>query len=372
MTKLLFTPGPLTTTPTVKEAMLLDWGSRDPEFISLVRDIRRRLVGLAGGTEPDWQAIPMQGSGTFGIESVIGSAVPRDGALLVFINGAYGRRMARIAEVLGIRLVPVFVPENKPITASVVAQALAANRGVTHAATVHCETTTGLLNPIGELVPLIARAGCRSIIDAMSSFGGVALDAPRCEIDFLVSSSNKCIQGVPGFSFVIARKEALEECRDRARSLSLDLHAQWLGLESNGQFRFTPPTHALAAFRQALDELDAEGGVPGRARRYAANHETLIAGMARLGIEPYLAPGYRGHTITSFRYPQHPAFSFPTFYDLLSERGFIIYPGKLSQEDCFRVGTIGDLSAPHFESLVAAVGEVLSSMGASSPVSANT
>jgi 2-aminoethylphosphonate-pyruvate transaminase len=361
--RLLFTPGPLTTTDTVRQAMLRDWGSRDREFIDLVRDLRTRLVRLAAGNEPEFQAIPMQGSGTFGIESVIGSAAPKDGSLMVFVNGAYGRRMVRIAETLGIACVSVELAENEPVTAAVARGALHANPDVSHVAVVHCETTTGILNPVSEVAEVVSSAGRRVIVDAMSSFGAIELDAPACGVDFIVSSSNKCIQGVPGFSFVIARKEALEECRGRARSVSLDLYDQWLGLERDGQFRFTPPTHVLAAFRRALNELDAEGGVAARGRRYSMNHCALMEGMRRLGLRPYLAAEHQSPVITSFRYPDDDRFDFQAFYGLLSQRGFVIYPGKLSSEDCFRIGTIGDLHPPDIRRLISAMGEVLREMG---------
>jgi 2-aminoethylphosphonate-pyruvate transaminase len=361
--KLLFTPGPLTTSSSVKEAMLRDAGSRDPEFIAAVREIRSRLLSLAGAEDAGYEAVPMQGSGTFGIESVIGSAIPRDGKLLVLINGAYGRRMAQIAQVLGIDMVQVSVSEDQPITQAMARSALAANPGVTHAGVVHCETTTGILNPIQEIGEVVRSSGCRYIVDAMSSFGGIPLSVRDCFIDFLVSSANKCIQGVPGFSFAIVRRGALQECEGRARSLSLDLHAQWKGLESDGQFRFTPPTHAVLAFRQALSELEAEGGIAGRAARYAENHRALMQGMTRLGFEAYLAPELQSHIITSFRYPRHAAFEFSHFYGLLSERGFAIYPGKLSNADCFRIGTIGHIFPADIEALVDVIGDVLGEMG---------
>lgn len=368
MSRLLFTPGPLTTSLAVKEAMLDDWGSRDGEFIAMVREIRERLVALAGAAGAPYEAVPMQGSGTFGIESVIGSAVPKDGALMVLVNGAYGRRMVKMAEVLGIDCVPVVAPENTPVSAPAAREALAANPGVTHVAAVHCETTTGILNPVDEIGREVAAAGRRFIVDAMSSFGAVEIDAPEWRIDFLISSSNKCIQGAPGFSFAVARREALEECRGRARSLSLDLYEQWSGLERDGQFRFTPPTHVLAAFRKAFGELEAEGGVAARGRRYAANHAVLMEGMERLGLRPYLRPEHRSAIITSFHYPDDPRFDFETFYRLLSGRGFVIYPGKLSQAACFRIGTIGDLHPPDFVALLRAIEAVLDEMGVRLPV----
>ncbi len=360
--KLWFTPGPLTTSASVKEAMLRDAGSRDPEFIAAVGEIRSRLLLLACA-EAGYEAVPMQGSGTFGIESVIGSAMARDGKLLVLINGAYGRRMAQIAQVLGIETIQISVPEDQPLTADFARSALTANPNVSHVGVVHCETTTGILNPVREIGEIVRSFGCRYIVDAMSSFGGIPLSVPDCSIDFLVSSANKCIQGVPGFSFAIMRRDALRECEGRVRSLSLDLHAQWKGLESDGQFRFTPPTHALLAFRQALAELDAEGGVAGRSARYAENHRALMQGMTRLGFEAYLAPELQGPIITAFRYPGHPAFVFSRFYELLSDRGFAIYPGKLTHADCFRIGTIGHIFPADIDALVDAIDDVLGRMG---------
>jgi 2-aminoethylphosphonate-pyruvate transaminase len=354
--KLLFTPGPLTTSATVKAAMMRDAGSRDAEFIATVRDIRDRLLRI-GGAAPggDYECVPMQGSGTFAIESVISSAIPRDGRLLVLINGAYGRRIAEMARVHGIEVDTVEAPENRKISPEAAAERLA---GVTHVAVIHCETTTGIINPIGEIGERVARAGAAYIVDAMSSFGAIPIDLAAVHADFLISSANKCIEGVPGFGFVLARRSQLIAAKGCARTLSLDLYAQWQGLENGGQFRFTPPTHALLAFHQALLELDAEGGVEGRAARYCRNHEALAAGMAAMGFEAYLAPEDQSYIITTYRYPSDPDFRFEEFYKRLSEMGFVIYPGKLSREPCFRIGTIGRLGVEEIEGLLEAVAAV--------------
>jgi 2-aminoethylphosphonate-pyruvate transaminase len=355
--KLLFTPGPLTTSATVKAAMLHDAGSRDAEFIAAVRDIRERLLRI-GGAPPGggYECVPMQGSGTFAIESVISSAIPRDGRLLVLVNGAYGRRIVEMARVHGIEVETVEAPENRKISLETVAERLA---GITHVAVVHCETTTGIVNPIGEIGEQVSLSGAVYIVDAMSSFGAIPIDLAGMHADFLVSSSNKCIEGVPGFGFVLARRSQLIAAKGRARTLSLDLHAQWQGLETGGQFRFTPPTHAMLAFRQALRELDAEGGVPGRAARYCRNHQVLAAGMAAMGFEPYLAPEDQSYIITTYRYPANPEFRFEEFYSRLSEMGFVIYPGKLSKEPCFRIGTIGRIGVNEIEALLGAIRSVL-------------
>jgi 2-aminoethylphosphonate-pyruvate transaminase len=360
--KLLFTPGPLTTSASVKEAMLHDLGSRDAAFIQLVQEVRAELVALAGATMPEWTAVPMQGSGTFAVESVLSSLVCDDGKLLVVANGAYGRRMAQIAAVQRIPHTLVTVPEASVVTPEIVRGAL--DDSITHVAVVHCETTTGIINPVESIGAAIDKK-CVLIVDAMSSFGGVPLDVVRARIDCVVSSANKCIEGVPGFGFAIARRALVQAAAGRARTLSLDLAAQCKGLDDNGQFRFTPPTHALLAFRQALRELGDEGGVDGRARRYRANAETLIAGMQRLGFVPFLPSENRGWIITSFRYPTHPNWSFEQFYARLSDRGFVIYPGKVSDADCFRIGSIGRIAPRDVEALLAAIADVLRESGVS-------
>ena len=349
MNKLLFTPGPLTTSMSVKEAMLRDLGSRDAQFLEIVREIRDQLLALGNVARPDYECVLMQGSGTFMIESVISSIVPEK--LLVLINGAYGRRIENIARVHGIPVEVVEVPENRKITPA----DFSVREGITHVAVVHCETTTGILNPIEEIGAAVAEAGACYIVDAMSSFGAIPVDMVGAHIDFLISSANKCIEGVPGFGFTLAHRSQLKRAKGRARTLSLDLYAQWAGLERDGQFRFTPPTHALLAFRQALRELEEEGGVAGRGARYRRNHEILCQGMKELGFEAYLAPEDQSPIITSFRYPKDDSFRFEEFYAKLSELGCLIYPGKVSREECFRIGPIGRLGAGDVRNLLDAI-----------------
>ena len=361
--KLLFTPGPLTTSMTVKQAMLRDLGSRDSEFIDLVKDIRTRLLEIGGVRDQGYEAVIMQGSGTFTLEAVVSSSVPSDGKMLVIINGAYGRRIAQIAEIHNIRTTTLEFPENQVPDLAQIEKALETDTAITNVAVIHCETTTGLMNPVKEIGRMVQQSGARYFVDAMSSFGAVPIDLAEWGIDYLVSSANKCIEGVPGFGFALARREALMQTEGNARSLSLDLLSQWKGLEQNGQFRFTPPTHALLAFHQALLELEAEGGVAGRAARYRANYETLIAGMRAMGFQEYLEPEDRGYIITSFRYPTHPNFDFDEFYKRLNDRGYVIYPGKVSQADCFRIGTIGRIFESDMNDLLAALREVVAEMG---------
>jgi 2-aminoethylphosphonate-pyruvate transaminase len=353
--KLLFTPGPLTTSLNVKRAMLRDLGSRDSEFIEIIADVRRRLLELGSVANGEYETILMQGSGTFAIESVIASAIPYDGKLLVIVNGAYGRRMVHIARVLKIECAVLNFAEDTLPDLDQIDAALADDETITHVAVVHCETTTGIINPIKAIGRLADLNHKRYIVDAMSSFGAMPIDLAECSIDYLVSSANKCIEGVPGFAFVLARREALWAAEGYARSLSLDLFAQWRGLENDGQFRFTPPTHALLAFQQALNELDDEDGIEGRAQRYRTNHQVLVEGMRELGFEEYLIPERQGYIITSFRYPRDPKFKFAEFYESLNAKGFVIYPGKVSSADCFRIGTVGRLYESDVRDLLSAI-----------------
>ncbi len=361
--KVLFTPGPLTTSPPVKQAMLRDLGSRDFAFIEIVRDIRRRLVALGEAEVGDYEAIPMQGSGTLSIEAVMASAVPPNGKVLVIINGAYGRRTAQICEVAKIDCVTVEGPEHRTPDLAEVERVLKADSAITTVAVVHCETTTGIMNPIKEIGALAKAADCTFYVDAMSCFAAVQTNLAECNIDYLVSSANKCIEGVPGFGFVIAKHDTLMATEGYARSMSLDLLSQWKGLEKNGQFRFTPPTHVLLAFHQALLELEAEGGVAGRGARYRANYETLVTGMRAIGFKEYLDPALQGYIITSFRYPEHPKFDFEEFYRRLNDKDYVIYPGKVSDADCFRIGNIGRIFEADVRALLAAIRETISEMG---------
>ena len=358
--KLLFTPGPLSTSSTVKEAMLEEWGSRDSAFMNAVKEIRTGLLELAHvSKEQGYECVIMQGSGTFAVESVISSTVGKKDVLLVLVNGAYGERIVKMASIHQLNHLVIRFEEDETVTAEATEQYLHTHPEITHVACIHSETTTGLINPVTAIGAICKKYNKVFVVDAMSSFGGMEMDMTEMYIDFLVSSSNKCIEGVPGFAFALCRKAALEKAKGQARSLSLALYEQWAGLESNGQFRFTPPTLSIMAFRQALKELREEGGVKARANRYKTNKQILDAGMARLGFKQYLRPEIQGHIITSFLYPKDPSFHFETFYNQLNSRGFVIYPGKLSKTDAFRIGNIGQIFPEDVKALIAAVKEVL-------------
>ena len=360
MQKLLFTPGPLTTSKTVKEAMLEDMGSRDHAFLLAVKDIRNGLLELAlVSKDGGYECVIVQGSGTFGVESVIGSVVGATDNLLILVNGAYGERIVKMAKINHIHHEVLRFEEDEIVTPAATEKYLQDHPDITHVACIHSETTTGLFNPIEAIGAVCKNHSKVFIVDAMSSFGGVEMDMQQMHIDFLVSSSNKCIEGVPGFSFALCKRTELEKAKGQGRGLSLDLYDQWNGLESNGQFRFTPPTLSIMAFRQAMKELEAEGGVKAREARYKTNKKLLDEGMAALGYQQYLRPEIQGHIITSFLYPTDKAFNFDDFYNQLNDRGFVIYPGKLSKADAFRIGNIGQIFPDDVKALVAAVKEVM-------------
>ncbi len=361
----LLTPGPLTTSRAVKEVMLHDWGSRDAEFIKLNARVRERLVELAGG-QGTHVCVPLQGSGTFIVEAMIGTLVPRSGKLAVLINGSYGTRMVRMCEYLGRDRVVLETPEDTPVDPAALDAALAADAAITHVVVVHCETTSGVLNPVEEIAVVTGRRGRRLLVDAMSAFGALPLDAAATSYDALVASSNKCLEGVPGIGFAIIRRSALEGARGNASSLSLDLYDQWVAMEKTRQWRFTPPTHVLAALDQALAEHAAEGGVAGRGARYANNCRILVEGLRALGFETLLPDALQAPIIVTVRMPADPKFNFESFYDRLSRRGFVIYPGKLTVADSFRIGCIGRLGENEMRGVLRAIGEILAETGVGS------
>ncbi len=356
---LLLTPGPLSTSQTVREAMLQDWCTWDKDYNEgIVTPIRKGLLAIAGLDGDEYTSVLLQGSGTYCVEATIGAAVRPEDKLLILANGAYGKRMAQIADYYHINYVLVSLHETELVTGEVARRALEEHPGITHLSMVHSETTTGLLNPIEEVAEVIKGRGITFIVDAMSSFGGVPIDVKGLGIDFLVSSANKCIQGVPGFGFILAQKDKLMVTKGNARSLSLDIYAQWEAMEKGGgKWRFTSPTHVVHAFYQAMKELNEEGGITARYKRYQENHQILVEGMRRLGFKTLLPDDAQGPIITSFLYPSAD-FDFTSFYARLKEKGFVIYPGKISDADTFRIGNIGDIFPKDMEALIQSIKEI--------------
>ncbi|MBS5926202.1 MAG: 2-aminoethylphosphonate--pyruvate transaminase [Clostridium sp.] len=355
---ILLTPGPLSTSKRVRAALLKDWCTWDSEYNNMIQEMRSMLLKVANCSEDIYTSVLMQGSGSFSVESVIGTAVGKNDKLLILANGAYGKRMKDIADVLKINYKFIATPEREQYSVVALEEILKEDKEITHVSFVHCETTTGILNPLEDLANVVKSYNKTLIVDAMSSFGGVKIDVEDLGIDFLISSANKCIQGVPGFGFVIAKKESLMKTKGQAKSLSLDLYNQWNTMEKdNGKWRFTSPTHVTHAFYEALKELEDEGGVDKRYERYNSMQKVLVKGMKEMGFKTYVKEEYHSPIITTFLYPEKRTFEFKSFYNFLKTKGFVIYPGKLSDEDTFRIGNIGDITLKDIERLLEAIKE---------------
>ncbi|RZF25367.1 2-aminoethylphosphonate--pyruvate transaminase [Paraburkholderia sp. UYCP14C] len=359
----LLTPGPLTTALSTKQAMLRDWGSWDGDFRAMTTELRASLLEIAGDTAGDYDCVPLQGSGSYCVEAMLGSLIPRDGHALVLANGAYGKRAATTLDYLGRACTLLDKGDYLPPRGVEVERMLAADPSITHVVAIHCETSSGILNPLDEIAAAVAKHGRKLLIDSMSAFGAVPLDVRQIQCEAFVSSANKCIEGVPGFGFVIARKSALCESKGRSHSLALDLYDQWDVMNHTGQWRFTPPTHTVAAFIEALRLFKLEGGQPARLARYANNRDVLVAGMHELGFEPLLSAHWRSPIIVTFFSPAHRSFEFTRFYELMKEQGFIIYPGKLTVVDSFRIGCIGQVDEQVMRRVVDACAQALRTMG---------
>ncbi|MSO53709.1 MAG: 2-aminoethylphosphonate--pyruvate transaminase [Rhodospirillales bacterium] len=364
---LLLTPGPLTTALETRQAMLRDWGSRDRDFIAMNGLVRERLTAIAGG-QGTHVCVPLQGSGTMIVEATLATLVPPSGKVLVLINGAYGQRIAKILELIGRLPVVLETPEDVPTDAAAVEARLAADPAIGHVVAVLCETTSGILNPVSAIAAVVAKLGRRLIVDAMSAFGAIPLDARQVPFDAIIASSGKCLEGVPGMGFAIIRTAALQSSAGNARSLSFDLHDHWVYMEKTAQWRHTPPTHVIAALDRALETFVAEGGIAGRGARYAKNCSVLVSGMADLGFEALLPAALQAPIIVTFHPPADPHYSFETFYEALRQRGYLIYPGKVTTADTFRIGCIGRLDERDMANVVAAVRAVMAELGIASGV----
>lgn len=362
---ILLTPGPLTTTERTKRAMLRDWGSWDTSFIALTAEIRQGLLAIVHG-EGSHVVVPLQGSGTFSIEAAVATIVPKTGHMLVLDNGAYCKRLGKVATLMGRRTTVLLHAEDAPVSPSALEAALVADASITHVGLVHCETGTGVLNPLQAVADVCARHGKGLIVDAMSSFAALPIDAREVRFDALVAASGKCLEGVPGMGFVFIREALLEGCAGNSHSLAMDLHDQQVYMEKTGQWRFTPPTHVVAALAEAMRQFAEEGGQPARLERYAANCAALVEGMHALGFLPFLEPQVQAPIILTFHAPADPAYEFRAFYEAVRARGYLLYPGKLTQLETFRVGCIGAIGPEEMRGAVAAVADAMKEMGIAS------
>ena len=362
---ILLTPGPLTTTLRTKLAMLKDWGSWDSDFIAITASVRSRLLDIVHGHDTH-VVVPLQGSGTFSVEAAVATLVPRDGHVLVLDNGAYCKRAAKLTQMMGRRASVMPFAEDEPVSAAALDVRLQADASISHVVLIHCETGTGVENPLAEVAAVCERHGKGLIVDAMSSFAALPIDARRIRFDALVAASGKCLEGVPGMGFVFIRRAVLDDCAGRSQSLAMDLHDQHVYMERTGQWRFTPPTHVLLALSEAIAQFVEEGGQPARLERYSGNCRVLIDGMAELGFKPFLRSAVQAPIIVTFHAPAHAKYDFKRFYDGARQRGFILYPGKLTQLETFRVGCIGAIGSNEMRQAVAAVADTLRDMGISS------
>lgn len=359
---ILLTPGPLTTSRRTREAMLRDWGSWDVDFNRITGRIRASLLKIIHG-EGTHECVPLQGSGTFAVEAAIGTIVPKNGHVLVPVNGAYCQRIAKICKYIGQRFSTLDYPESAQIRAADIERRLAEDPSVTHVALAHCETGTGILNPLAEVAQVAARHRKGMIVDAMSSFGAIEIDARTLPVDAVIGASGKCLEGVPGMGFILIRRAVLEKCEGNAHSLAMDLYDQWVYMEKTTQWRFTPPTHVVAALDEAIRQFEEEGGVAARGARYAKNCDQLISGMQALGFSSFLPRAVQAPIIVTFHAPADPAYEFKRFYAEVKQRGYILYPGKLTQAETFRVGCIGHFGPDVMSSAVAAIADTVKAMG---------
>jgi 2-aminoethylphosphonate-pyruvate transaminase len=365
--QILLTPGPLTTTPSVKEAMLRDWGSRDSAFISITADIRSRLLALANASDTHSCAL-VQGSGTFAVEATLMTLLHREKHhALLLINGAYGRRIQKICEIAGIKHTVYETAEDTPPDTGAVRAKLQDNSDITHVVAVHCETTSGILNPLNEIADVTAAEKRKLIVDAMSSFGSLPIDLAKISAEAIIASANKCLEGVPGMGFALLEKAALSNTKGNASTLSLDLYDQVEYMDRTGQWRFTPPTHVVAALGMALEEHATEGGVTGRGRRYAENCQHLLDGLKNIGFELFLDDELQAPIIVTVRMPADPAFDFDRLYSLMNDKGIVLYPGAVTQEKSFRIGCIGQVYSEDMKRTLEAIRQALNKMGVSKP-----
>lgn len=363
--KILLTPGPLTTTLRTKLAMLRDWGSWDAEFNAVTARMRRSLLDIVHGHDTH-VVVPLQGSGTFSVEAAVATIVPRDGHVLVLDNGAYCKRAARLTQMMGRRCSVLGFGDAEPVSASALDARLREDSSITHVVMIHCETGAGVLNPLQAVADVCVAQGRGLIVDAMSSFAALPIDARAVRFDALVAASGKCLEGVPGMGFVFIRKAILDGCAGQSQSLAMDLHDQYAYMEKTGQWRFTPPTHVVVALAEAIKQFEEEGGQPARLARYTDNCHALVSGMARLGFKPFLDPAVQAPIIVTFHAPADARYQFKAFYDAAKARGFILYPGKLTQIETFRVGCIGAIGRNEMEQAVHAVALALQDLGIAS------
>lgn len=358
----LLTPGPLTVAPEVKAEMLIDRSPNANLHRELTEEVRRYLLDICNGTDTH-ECVPIQGSATYAIEAGLQTLMPRDGRLLVVQNGFYGLRLRELAEGLGLAVTALELPMLPLPTRADIERALARDPAITHLLLCHAETGTGVLNPLEEVAAVARERGCKLLVDAVASFGAFPVDVFTLDAEAVFVSPNKCLESVPGIAMVIARRAALEAAAGRSASVVLDLHAQWRFFEETGWWRWTPPTHVVAALAKACERHRREGGAANRLARYRRSWRRLVDGLRGRGFRTLLPDEAAAPIIATFHDPDDPGYTFQALYDALERRGIVIFPGRLTATGTFRIGVMGDLVESDMDLVLAAMDEALAEIG---------
>ncbi|MGB4407780.1 MAG: 2-aminoethylphosphonate--pyruvate transaminase [Sphaerochaeta sp.] len=340
--EVLLNPGPATTTDSVKYAQVCsDICPREEEFGQMMRWICNELTDFVGSRE-EYETVLFAGSGTLADEAMISSCVPQDGKLLIIRNGSYGERMAKIASVYKLDYDTFDSSSYEALDVPLLTKILKEG-GYTHLAAVYHETTTGLLNPIPEIGKICHDLGIVTIVDTVSAFAAIPIDMKRDHIDFMASTSNKCIQGMAGACFVFCNRAELEKlANEPMRNYYMNLYDQYKNFSKTLQTRFTPPVQVLYALRQAIIETKQET-IERRYARYTACWEAFVSVVKALELEMLVKEELQSHLITAVLEPENSKYSFDEFHDQARALGFTIYPGKLGNINTFRIANIGDI-----------------------------
>jgi 2-aminoethylphosphonate-pyruvate transaminase len=359
---ILLNPGPATTSDTVKQAMVVpDICPREQEFCDIMNSIKLDLPKVVNGQD-DYVAVLFASSGTGGVESAITSAVPKDGKLLIVENGSYGTRICKIAERYSIPFVSYSLAYGDYPDIKAIELLIKNDTNITHLAVIDHETTSGMRNPVQAICDLAHSNNIEVIVDCMSSYAGLEIDLQKWKAEYIISSSNKCIQGMAGLSFVIFRKSLLEKIKGNARSFYFDLYEQYSGFQKSGQMQFTPPVQVVYALRKAIDEFFDET-LTGRLNRYRQNYETLYFGLEKMGFRFLLPEAQQSGILLAVLEPSNPEYSFDAMHDFLYRRNYTIYPGKGAKEATFRLSVLGDLHKNDIEGFLTTLSEYFAQAG---------
>jgi 2-aminoethylphosphonate-pyruvate transaminase len=359
--RIILTPGPVATSALTRQAMLRDFTPNEPDLLALTAEMRVRLVAMVHGQDR-YVCVPVQGVGNTANEAALGTLVPREKKLLIVDNGFYGARLQQIAGAIGVPFAALELPWTEPVTGAQLDAALAADPAIGHVVVCHVDTGTGLLNPIEPLAEVARTRGVALIVDAIASFGGLPIDADALDLEAIVLSPNKWLEGLPGIGLVVAKRTALEAAAGRSHSFCLDLHRQWRGLESDGRWRFTPPAQATAALVAALRQ-HAKEGQAARFERVRRNWRCLVGGLRALGFQTFLRDEVASPVIATFHEPADPNYERERLFELTWQQGFVMFRGRLTREPTFRIGCMGAIDEAVMRQVVRAIETSMAAMG---------